>query len=71
MGNKNTLTQDKFLDIFYEIVGDPDSGDAQSHMWMLYSENINLGSTEKEAKEFCELMVENENEENPGWRDEE
>jgi hypothetical protein len=65
------MTNDQFQEIFLEIVGDPDDGAAQSHMWMLYMENINLGSTVKEAKAFCELMVENEDEENPGWRDEE
>jgi len=64
------ITQEQFQEIFSDIVGDPDNGPVESHMWMVYMENINLGSTAKEAKAFCKEMVKLEDEDNPGWRDE-
>jgi hypothetical protein len=65
------MTNEQFNEIFYKIVGDPDDGPVEAHMWSMYMENINLDSSVKEAKAWCKLMVENEDEDNPGWRDEE
>jgi hypothetical protein len=64
------LTDQRFQEIFYEIVGSPHNGPTESHMWMMYSESSGSFSTEKEAKAFCKEMVKLEDEENPGWRSE-
>jgi hypothetical protein len=68
---KVPMTNEQFQEIFYEIVGSPHNGPVESHMWNMYMENINTDSTVKEAKAFCKNLVELEDEDNPGWRDEE
>ena len=49
------ITQEQFQEIFAEHVGDMYE---HSDLWMDYSQNVNLGSSKKEAVAFAKILAE-------------